>query len=722
MEQVKPVLSISLLCSGRKKTTRKCLDSLRRIMDQIPSELIIVDTGCDDDTHDILLEYTDKVIPFVWCRDFSKARNVGLKAAKGEWFLYIDDDEWFEDITELVEFFLSGDYRSYAMANYIQRNYTDYGEKHYSDAWVSRMAKITKELQFESSIHEYLAPICGQCRLIHSYVKHFGYVFDSPEEKYRHSQRNVSLLLEQIRKERNNSRWWMQLAQEYRAIHENVKLYDICTEALKCFSSRNDRAVNKDRGAFYIGRLLADFELFRYEEAAADYEKAIQDRRNTDICRASLYLNGTYAFFMTKQYDKCRECGTKYLEAYEAWHENERKIMEESGFWVRDAFTRENLEKTYSYLILAGLRQQRETELHLYFPHISLQPELERMYFYPPLVPELLEYWSKQDYDERFSDYANTLMHCGLLTDAVVRELRRIEKDSTRRPQFDRLVRIFARTDAEHYYIIYMKILDAGKNGDRDTLKKHFRYLFAHVVDILRLPEYIWDIAMESPDMIHELFLEIPFEQWKKGVDAYIESADAQSVESRMAMLSRPQFQKDIRYDYFAVRAREALLVYGRYRDDNIRQAELLADFSRSVIAFYRQLFTDRAFQGEMEFLPGSCCAAVHIREALSCQDEDAERAIACYERAVKAFPSFDSTLQMYVKALRDPAVRSGATAGSAGEAEMAVLAQGVKRNVRILAEHGLMTEAAEAIRQLKALVPEDEEIPALERLICGQW
>ena len=453
-----------------------------------------------------------------------------------------------------------------------------------------------------------------------------------------------------------------------------------------------------------------------------DYEKALRDRRNTDICRASLYLHGTYAFFMTEQYDRCRECGIKYLEAYEAWHEDEWKILKEAGFWVRDAFTRENLEKTYSYLILAGLRQQRETELHLYFPHISLQPELERMYFYPPLVPELLEYWSKQDYDERFSDYANTLMHCGLLADAVVRELRRIEKDSTGRPQFDRLVRIFALTDAEHYYITYMKILYAGKRGTEDTLKEHFRYLFAHVVDILQLPEYIWDIAMESPAMIHELFLEIPFQQWKKGVDAYVESADAQSVERRMAMLSRPQFQTDIRYDYFAVRAREALLVYGRYHDDYVRQTELLADFSRSAIMFYRRFFTERAFQGEREFLPGSCCAAVHIQEALSCQEEDADRAIACYERAVKAFPSFDSTLRIYVRELQAQAVRSGATAGSAGEAEMAALAEGVKKNIRILAEHGLMTEAAEAIRQLKAFVPEDAEIPELERLVCGQW
>lgn len=111
--QKKPVLSISLLASNRKATIRKCLDSLKPIMEQVESELIIVDTGCDEETHDILLEYTSHVILFEWCKDFSKARNAGLKEAKGEWFLFIDDDEWFSDVSEIVEFFHSGEYKNY---------------------------------------------------------------------------------------------------------------------------------------------------------------------------------------------------------------------------------------------------------------------------------------------------------------------------------------------------------------------------------------------------------------------------------------------------------------------------------------------------------------------------------------------------------------------------------------------------------------------------------
>ena len=40
------LLSISILMSGRKET-RQCLESLVPIMEAIPCELILVDTGCD---------------------------------------------------------------------------------------------------------------------------------------------------------------------------------------------------------------------------------------------------------------------------------------------------------------------------------------------------------------------------------------------------------------------------------------------------------------------------------------------------------------------------------------------------------------------------------------------------------------------------------------------------------------------------------------------------
>ena len=147
-----PVLSISLLCSGRAKTTKKCLDSLKTLRERVPSELIIVDTGCDEEMLGLLRTYTDIIIPFEWCNDFSKARNVGMDAAKGEWFMYLDDDEWFLDTDEIEEFFTSGNYKNYYYACYIQRNYMSLNKELVTDSWVSRMVCMKNNPRFVSSI------------------------------------------------------------------------------------------------------------------------------------------------------------------------------------------------------------------------------------------------------------------------------------------------------------------------------------------------------------------------------------------------------------------------------------------------------------------------------------------------------------------------------------------------------------------------------------------
>ena len=92
-EKNRPVLSISMLVSNnRRDTIEKCMESLVPLMKAIPSELIIVDTGCTDGSVDIARKYADKVVQFTWCKDFSAARNAGLVECTGEWFLYLDDD------------------------------------------------------------------------------------------------------------------------------------------------------------------------------------------------------------------------------------------------------------------------------------------------------------------------------------------------------------------------------------------------------------------------------------------------------------------------------------------------------------------------------------------------------------------------------------------------------------------------------------------------------
>ena len=51
-------LTISLLVSDRMETLKKCLDSLKPLLVELDSELIVVFTGKNDETLDFVRRYT----------------------------------------------------------------------------------------------------------------------------------------------------------------------------------------------------------------------------------------------------------------------------------------------------------------------------------------------------------------------------------------------------------------------------------------------------------------------------------------------------------------------------------------------------------------------------------------------------------------------------------------------------------------------------------------
>ena len=89
----KPFFSVIVPAHNSAEWIRKGLDSIRtQVWDNY--ELIVVCDACTDNTAEIAREYTDKVIITEFGLD-GMARNAGLDAARGEWVLFMDDDDWF---------------------------------------------------------------------------------------------------------------------------------------------------------------------------------------------------------------------------------------------------------------------------------------------------------------------------------------------------------------------------------------------------------------------------------------------------------------------------------------------------------------------------------------------------------------------------------------------------------------------------------------------------
>lgn len=209
------LLSISIMMSGREETAEKCIDSLARLRERVPCELILTDTGCSPKLRRCLEEKADKMLTFEWCNDFAAARNAGLLAATGKWFMFMDDDEWFESTSELEQFFLSGEYASYESAHYVVRNYVDYEGSKWADTSIARMVRRRPETRFRYPIHEILFPIPAPSKIMHDYVHHYGYVLTDEKAQKIKTERNLSLLLPALEKDPSCIHYWLQATGEY---------------------------------------------------------------------------------------------------------------------------------------------------------------------------------------------------------------------------------------------------------------------------------------------------------------------------------------------------------------------------------------------------------------------------------------------------------------------------------------------------------------------------
>lgn len=84
-----PQLSAVLIVKNEADHLDACLAAVQSAV----GEIVVVDTGSEDNTVSIAKKYTDKVFHFEWCDDFAAARNAALSHATGEWCLTLDADE-----------------------------------------------------------------------------------------------------------------------------------------------------------------------------------------------------------------------------------------------------------------------------------------------------------------------------------------------------------------------------------------------------------------------------------------------------------------------------------------------------------------------------------------------------------------------------------------------------------------------------------------------------
>lgn len=713
----KVVLTISLLASGRKETTKKCLDSLKPIMEQIPSELIIVDTGCNEEEHNLLLEYTDHIIPFTWCQDFSKARNVGLEAASGEWFLYIDDDEWFVEIQELLDFFKSGSYKKFGYATYIQRNFLDLEGKHYSDSWVSRMIRIDKDTCFKSKIHEYLEPLRGKCIGLRAIVEHYGYIYKNEEEKIKHFERNRALLDEMIKEEPENMRWWVQLVQEYRSVRKSEDMLDIGRRGLEKFKTRTEYADRIDMGTFYAGNVTALVNLERYDEAREECIRAFADKRNTELCEAAICLLAGEVDFYLGKWGESELYVLKYLRWKKKLEKREEMLfMQKMALLVNESLDEMQLKKAYSLLICNHLKKKKIENLKKYFD--KLQWEDSFVYLFPKMLPCIVEGMALMPYDEMFTKVINVIRkHDGLwkkfYSEAKLWEIA--EKEGT-----ERLQHIMATVDQDEECVWYARICDKATEGQGHTeeLQELFHHYFEKVDNVFRLPKKLRDIAQKYGVSLEKEYLGLSMDDWKIHVRNVIAKSKRDEFKKIEQDLFALQTKDDVHYRYFTMRSAEAELLFKREWDYASCEGALRR-FADLTMEFNRQYYRPQIFESYKVLLPSSVQAAYWIQRGF--QEEDHAQCNKCLKQAVSVYNGLADIVKEYIRLYGKEQLEKERKAREA-RIEMRRLVKEIKGKVKQLIDDKMYAEAASVLEQLKTMCPNDLEVAGMGlRLRLGQ-
>ena len=125
---------------------RVCLESVQGWVD----EMVIVDTGSEDDTIAIAKSFEAKVYTFDWCDDFAAARNFSLQWVDSDWVLVLDADEvMLPEALPLLNQAMEDD--NTLLINLLRE---EVGAKQGPLSLISRLFRNHPQLQFRRPYHE----------------------------------------------------------------------------------------------------------------------------------------------------------------------------------------------------------------------------------------------------------------------------------------------------------------------------------------------------------------------------------------------------------------------------------------------------------------------------------------------------------------------------------------------------------------------------------------
>lgn len=510
-------LTISLLASNRKDTIPKCLESLRPLLEQVNSELIITDTGCDDELLEYMSKYTDKIVEFKWCNDFAAARNIGLNMARGEWFMYIDDDEWFEDVTELINFFNSEEEKEYVSANYVVRNYNTLKGDVYNEGVVGRIYRMFDGIHFEGKIHESITRPDGNVKQFGAYVHHYGYVFDTEEKRQAHFERNVSMLIGQIEEEPAVARHYAHIYQEYRTMNQPNKILKYAFEALESVDE-SDRENKVNLCSTYVAVVWAYTAMKDYEQAVKYGEMFLTTKPMTGLAKATLMSFMAEGCLRSASYEKCVEYADEYIVFRDKYKEDGERYYKELAPMLNDTFSDKRIGITISTGLEAAIELGDVKKAVVYILAYDWSKNVYIMEL--DCVGRLAELMAQADFTSDKELFKDSVRVFGKLfthiesSNMLVKRIGQMKEDN---PEgYACLCNVMINVAGQPGYKELVSIIVANKSGDIGKLYEIYEQTVYADDNVLSMEKEFYEVALDKNIPLGKMICGISVERWTK--------------------------------------------------------------------------------------------------------------------------------------------------------------------------------------------------------------
>jgi glycosyltransferase involved in cell wall biosynthesis len=293
-----------MIVKNESKKLARCLSSVT----SIANEIIVVDTGSEDNTKEIAYSFNAKVFDFKWTNSFAEARNYSISKSTGDYNLIIDADEYVTkcDVDKLQRFMENNNTIGKIKLIDLFNNKDRLDREH---TYITRF--LPKGIYYTRKIHEQIDSVLPRMNTPIE-LTHDGYV-DRDNAKFH---RNIDLLKLEIKENPQEAYNYYQIAKEYNGLKDYktaTEFYEKGYKTIQCTEPFYPNLIIN-----YMSNLISTKNLEKVISLISESEKNLTDYPDFYFACGVFYMELVmsnvkkyiqYFSLIEKSYLKCIEIG-----------------------------------------------------------------------------------------------------------------------------------------------------------------------------------------------------------------------------------------------------------------------------------------------------------------------------------------------------------------------------------------------------------------------------